>query len=270
MLNFPKTGSSFVRAALKKVHRYDTLSNRIRRQLGLANVPPMVELILPVIDREFPQGLRGQHGTYRQIPEEHRHKTIASVIRNPFGRYVSVYLFGWWKKTLQTDERRLKKAFSRFPELSFQEYYEMMNLLGRENKLRDIIPKIELGVQTIQFIQFYFKEPETVLREIDHDYIEQKQYLHDMAQVVFLHQEKLNKDLYEFLLGFGYPKEDIDFIQKEDKVNVTPRAVDQLKASEFYTQELVKDILEKDRLLFELFPEYRMAFNETQGNRVAV
>ncbi len=154
MLNLPKTGSSFARKALKKVHHYDTLPNKILRKLSLAG-SSMIELSHPSLDRQFPEDLRDQHGTYRQIPEEHRHKTVVSVIRNPVDRYVSAYLFGWWKINLHTTEKRLRQAFPHFPELSFREYYEMINLFGRENRLRGMSPRIDLGFYTIQFIQFF-------------------------------------------------------------------------------------------------------------------
>ncbi|RMD66615.1 hypothetical protein D6833_01285 [Candidatus Parcubacteria bacterium] len=257
MLNFPKTGSSFVRTVLKRVHKYDTPYNRIRRMLHLGNKPPMVELILPVIDRQFPPGLRGQHGTYRQIPPEHRHKTIVSVTRNPFDRYVSTYLFGWWKTHLHVAEERLKQAFPHFPDLSFQEYYDLLHTFGRESRLKGISPPIDLGLHTIQFIQFYFKEPERVLSTIDDDYIQRKQYLADMAPVVFLHQENLNRELCQFLTDMGYPQEDIRFIREAERVNVTDRPCDQYKPDRFYTPELIQDILARDRLLFDIFAEYK-------------
>ena len=257
MLNFPKTGSSFVRTVLKRVHRYDTPYNRIRRLFHLANDPFMIELILPVIDRQFPEGLRGQHGTYEQIPDEHRHKTIVSVVRNPFDRYVSTYLFGWWKTHLQAPEEQLREAFPHFPDLSFKEYYDMLQTFGRKNRLRGISPPISLGFQTIQFIQFYFKEPDSVLQSIDDNYITQRMYLNDIADVVFLHQENLNAELYEFLQGLGYPEGDIRFIVAAERVNVTPREPAHTKLDDFYTPQLAQDVLRNDRLLFELFPGYK-------------
>jgi hypothetical protein len=253
MINFPKTGSSFARAVLKQIHRYDTLPNRIRRRVGLPNKPPLQELILPVIDRRYPPGLRGQHGTYRQIPLEHRHKTIVSIIRNPFDRYVSLYLFGWWKRVLPAERSELEKAYPRFPDLTFVEYYDLANHVLRPNRLGGIQPKIELGLHTIQFIQFYFKEPERVLSEIDDDYIEQERYVQDMADVIFLRQRKLNQDLYQFLLNKGYPEADIRFIREAERVNTTSGRSDRANWKGFYTPALIAEVLKKDRLIFKLF-----------------
>lgn len=259
MLHFPKTGSSFARAALKRIHKYDTLPSRFLRMLSMETSPSMNELLLPIIDKASVRGMRGQHGTYRQIPGEHRHKTVVSVIRNPFDRYVSDFLFGWWKRYPPANTEQLTEAFPHFPDLSFAEYCRMNNLFGRQDRLGDISPRIELGLSTIQFVQSYFREPENVLGTIDDDYIKQRRYRADMGQVVFLHQENLREELYQFLLSVGYPEEKSRFILEAKKVNVTPRTGDQLQIEGFYTQELVEDILKKDRLLFELFPEYRTA-----------
>lgn len=265
MLNLPKTGSSFARKALKRVHHYDALPNKILRKLSLPG-SSMIEMYLPSLDRRFPEGLQDQHGTYRQIPEGHRHKTVVSVIRNPFDRYVSAYLYGWWKTNLHTTKKRLQEAFPCFPDLSFGEYYEMIKLFGRENRLKGISPKIDLGFYTIQFIQFFFREPEKTLRLIDGDYLKQKRYLHDMAEVVFLHQENLNGELYDFLRSLGYPERDIGFIRNAEKVNVTPRGDNQRRWEDLCSEDLRADILNKDRLIFELFPEFRLDSGVADGD----
>ena len=256
MLNFPKTGSSFVRAALKEIHGYNRLSARLLRMLDLPGSSSMTELLLPTIDKASIRGLPGQHGTYRQIPEKHRHKGIVSVIRNPFDRYVSDYLFGWWKRYPPANTTLLAEAFPHFPDLSFAEYCHMNDHFGRQDRLGDISPRIELGLFTIQFIQFYFKEPDSVLRRIDDGYISHRRYLADIAPITFLHQENLRAELYEFLLSLGYSEEKIRFILEAEGVNVTDRENDQRQLENFYTRQLVEEILQKDRLLFELFPEY--------------
>lgn len=257
MLNFPKTGSSFARAVLKKVHRYDSLSNRIRRGMKMTTRPPLVELLLPVITRQSRPGERGQHGCYRQIPREHRDKPIVSIVRNPFERYVSAHLFGWWKTNPPADPDTIKELYPRFPDLSFQEHYEMNQRFGQEYNLQGIKPRIDLGMYTIQFINFFFPEPNEIFQAIDHEYILQKRAREHLPEISFLHQESLGQELYQYLLSLRYPENDISFILGTEKVNVTPRTLDQSNLANFYTPELVQDILEKDSLLFELFPEYR-------------
>lgn len=276
VLNFPKTGSSFVRAMLKRVHNYDegwfnpilhkairrfrygSLPNRALQRLDTLVNREMSELIVPNVYVKHMGYQQGQHGRYSQIPEEHRHKTIVSVVRNPFTRYISVYLYGYWKRRyLQLYSERLKKDMPNFPDLSFSEYYNMIHFYKQDLRLRDIVPKIDLGVSTIQFIRFYFSESERVLNEIDDEYIRSGTYQDDMAQIVFLRQENLNEELFQFLLTMGYPEEDIQFIKEAGRVNVSERRSDQQSLDSFYTQDLVQTVLQRDRLLFEIFPEYR-------------
>ena len=263
MLNFPKTGSSFARDVLREVHQYDTWRNRLRRRLPFAS-PSMIELCLPKLDRRFPKGLRDQHGTYKQIPPAHMHKPVVSITRNPFDRYVSAYLYGWWKTVPHAPEAQLREKYPHFPHLSFREFYEMINHFGRANLLQDVTPRTDLGFHSLQFIQFYFRDPARTLRLIDLAYIQQKTYLDDMAEVVFLHQENLGDELQTFLLGLGYLERSIDFIRHADRVNVTPRCDHSLRWQELYSEELIEDVLKRDRLLFELFPEYRI----DKGNSV--
>lgn len=126
----------------------------------------------------------------------------------------------------------------------------------QEYRLQGIRPGIDLGIYTIQFIQFFFQEPDKVFEAIDKEYILRKKALEHLPEIKFLHQENLDRELYEFLLSLGYPQADIGYILHADKVNVTPRDTDQSSLANFYSPELVQDILEKDRFLFELFPEY--------------
>jgi hypothetical protein len=257
MLAFPKTGSSYVRNSLKRIHNYNSLSNRILRRLHLPTNTSMLELILPVTDQKKPPFPASRHVTYNQIPEEHKHKVVASCVRNPFHRYVSVYLFGQWKKTFRDYSEQLMRAFPNFPDLSFEEYYRMIHIFARENRLDDISPKIDLGLHTIQFIQFHFKNPRQALQEIDDAYLDQRRYLDSVAPIVFLHQENLSQELYEFLLSCGYSSSHIGFLLESERVNVTPRDTEQQRLENFYTPELVQSVLERDRLLFDMFPEYR-------------
>ena len=276
MLNFPKTGSSFARSMLKTVHNYDegwlndtlhrairrfrygTLPNRALRRLDSLVNRDMTELIVPKVYGRHVGYQQSQHGRYSQVPVEHRHKTMVSVVRNPFSRYVSAYLYeGWKERYPQLYPDRLKKDVPAFPDLSFSEYYDMIHLYKQETRLLDVAIKIDLGDTTIQFIRFYFREPDRVLGQIDDEYIASGTYRDDMAPVVFLHQENLSEELFQFLLEMGYPEEEIRFINEAERVNVSQRRSDQQLLDDFYTEDLVQTILRRDRLLFELFPEYR-------------
>ncbi|MBN2147351.1 MAG: sulfotransferase family 2 domain-containing protein [Anaerolineales bacterium] len=262
MLNFPKTGSSFVRQVLKNIHGYNHLPNRLRHALHLEQPPPMIELLLPVVEGTQTYKTRGPHGTYQQIPDEHRHKTIVSLVRNPYDRYISAYLYGFWKKKYSALFPDIIQEYPNFPNISFVEYYHLAHLHARTNKLKGISPKVDLGVNTIQFIQFYFPYPQTVLTRIDEDYITEKHYTDDMPTIRFLHQENLNQELHAFLANCGYPQQKIAFLRNAKRINVSQRGKNQQMRTDFITSDLAEQIYKRDRLLFDLFPEYKWSLDK--------
>ena len=89
MLNFPKTGSTFVRNVLKQIHEELTFSSsdRLLMGLGLKKKPYYENLWLPRIRNTYREQVQDEHGIYSQIPERHRGKTIVSVKRDLFERY---------------------------------------------------------------------------------------------------------------------------------------------------------------------------------------
>lgn len=257
MLNFPKTGSSFARKILKDIHKkYQTWPFKLLRMSNLLDTPYMIERFVPMIDEYRTLGMNSQHGTYIQIPQTHKLKKIISITRSPLSRYVSAYLYGWWKEYPLAPVEKISKIFPSFPDLNFEEYWEMLNIFGLEDRLKGITPPIKLGYHTIQFIQFYFYNPDKVLSNINFDYISEQNYRRDMAKVTFLHQENLNQELFDFLLQEGYPEKDITFIKDANRVNETPHELKKKDIIRFYTKDVLEDLLQRDRLLFEIFPEY--------------
>jgi hypothetical protein len=247
MLNYPKTGSSFTREILNRLHHTgDSLPGNILKALGFMNKASMIELMV-----SKGRGVESsQHGNYRQIPEEHRHKKIVSIVRDPLQRYISEYLYGWWRRHPEGFRSEIEEKFPNFPELTFQEYYEMVSLSARAESGLDI------GYETIRFIDFYFMDPKEVLVKLDDECSDNKKYADDLPDIVFLHQENLNNELLDFLSSLGYPQKDIAFIKKAQRINVTHREYNQFAAHDFFSQEMTVDVQRKDRLLFALFPEY--------------
>jgi hypothetical protein len=99
LLNFPKTGSTFARVALKAVHQPPRL---IRGLIRLGLMRPRVEdlKMLPwfFTKDQTDAGSVSQHGTYLQIPRKHRSKPVVSVVRDPFTRIVSFFEYRDWQK----------------------------------------------------------------------------------------------------------------------------------------------------------------------------
>jgi hypothetical protein len=248
VLAFPKTGSSFIRRNLKRIHNYNSLPRRALRKVGVEWTSGMTELLDEVVDQHSPVFPVSRHLLYSQIPAEHRDKAVAGGVRDPFRRYISTYFFGYWKEAY--GEAAREGRFTDFPDLDFEAYYDLLHIHARANRLQGIRPKIDLGLYTIQFIQFYFKEP-------DEAYLDEERYWEDMAPITFLRQENLNADLYRFLKRHGYPRNRIDHLLQAKRVNVTPWGTGDRDPARFYTPELVRKVLERDRLIFDLFPQYR-------------
>ncbi len=263
MLNFPKTGSSFAREAVKRLYGDIKQGNSqdIDVDYELTRYSA-IELMLPKIDEENHYSIADQHGTYRQIPQLHRNKPIVSVVRNPVSRAWSAYNYQWWAKHPPAHLSELLTKYPKFPQISFSEYYEIMQTYGRENRLQGIHPKIDLGIQTIQFVQFFFKNPRDVLARIDDDYIESKQYMDDMAPVEFLHQENLRSELINFLITAGVPKSRVEFISDMDDINVTESKPSSNDKPLSVDSTLKKKMLKQEKLLFSIFPEYAVLLEQ--------
>lgn len=256
MLNFPKTGSSFARKAIFKVYeaRDGAVRKWFRQKLGGSE--PAFELMLPKLESETSEPIKDQHGTLRQIPVKYRERAVVSVVRNPLDRYVSTYLFQWWRRFPPAPEAELKSVYLDWPELSFRDFYSMIHQISLENRLKRVRPKIELGMQTVQFIQFYFPDAENLLSRIDESWIESDAWREEMPKIEFLHQENLSEELKVFLRLVGMRESLLGMIEDTGKVNVTERNESSRNFWSFYDEALLSEVLWKDRLLFRIFPEY--------------
>lgn len=248
-LHFHKTGGSFVSEVLKKVHA--------RMGRGKKSGPPLCqELLLPNLKRIYLNDVHNVHGTYEQIPAEHRGKPIFSCIRNPFDRYVSTYEYHRWVRPQPQDWERVKELFPTFPRLTFKQYLSYINEYDVKNLTDHELLKVDIGTITYSFIQFFFRDPRRTIKELDEDYLRSESYRRDMAEVTFLHMENLNQELYDLLISYGYAENDISFIIKEPRINATPQREQDNDWGKYYDQELFELIKHKERFLLKLFPEY--------------
>lgn len=250
----PKTGGTFVTDALLKL--YDGKWNLfIHSRLALfkfVRFKNELGTLLLTADK---------HGGCNNIPKAHLHKTIVSTFRNPFDYYVSQFEFGWWKRREWFQYYRkfndFEKYRSSFPNLSFQQFMELMPLVFNKKPHQVFADPTAFGRCTVEFINDYFYEPEQVLTKINGDYVQDGDYKKDMFPLHFILTNKLNQQLYAFLLEQRYPKESIAFIL--DKQKVFPqgkgRATSQ-RWETYYTPELKSLVRKKDWILFELFPEF--------------
>lgn len=263
LLAFPKTGTSYTTRALRIIHARRRLWGRIyparfhkrtfyrpdyrEQRIEIPAAPP------------YNKARSSRHGTYRDIPEQELGKTIVSVMRNPFSRYTSAYLYQTrMRKHMRpiADVDLLKSLYPTYPELSFAEYYDMSQRFQGPRALYGIEPAIELGIQTVEFIHCYFRNPEQVLRKIDHNYIASEAFREDMPDVRFLHQESLREEFCDFLLSMGYSAKEVAVAENLSQVNVARREQGEQSLSHFYNPELAQTVLRRDALIFKLFPEY--------------
>ena len=71
-----------------------------------------------------------------------------------------------------------------------------------------------------------------------------------MADVRFLDQANLNRDLYDFLVEMGYPEKSVKFILSEGRINnSTPR---EKTRDDYFDRALYEKINEKEKLLFRI------------------
>ena len=265
-IHYPKTGGTFVTKVLQELYQYKK-QYRIFGKL-LPKIIRNKVLQFPAI-RYRVQGFnfKNVHGTCHEIPDEHSHKPILTTIRNPYDRWVSHYKFGWWKTHIEEDfefftVKEIKGKYPNFPDLDFTEYINLWNLIWLPEKLKKLDLQINesFGIETFNFVKFFFKKPEDVLSEISQDYqgyVSSKRYKADIFKVHFVNTDRLNLGLYNFLLDIGWESKEIAFILHLKKIcpKEGGRTEDQTW-EKYYTHELKSTIRRKEKLLFDFFPEF--------------
>jgi hypothetical protein len=285
----PKTGGSFVTHVLSRLHG------------GLTSVPasrirgPALRVGLPTV-AFYPERLRAMlggassghrkygtiynwndHGTCSEIPRGYRSKTILGTARSPFETYVSMFLFGWWKRLeyVPQYERTVpnfRQRYRDFPDVTFKQYLELLHAGCTLPATRDLDDPTGPGFLTERFVRFYFRlsqrlrtaayDPAPVLRKLTDSYVASESYRDEMFPVHFIHTSRLNEQLREFLLAVGYGASDLEFVDTLEhvlpvggsRVELTERPASH-DWSRYYTPELKELIHKRDRLIFSLFPE---------------
>ncbi|MEA2563612.1 MAG: hypothetical protein QOH06_5116 [Acidobacteriota bacterium] len=244
----PKTGGTFVTSALFRLYGAQwNLRNRLASAFG-RNVVASGKYGTFVFTNN-------KHGGCNEIPEAWRGRPILASVRNPYDLYVSQYEFGWWKRReFLRYYRRVpdfERRFPRFPELSFPEYMELTGAAFRT--LRN--ERYDPGLYTEQFVKFYFKQPEEVYARIDDAYIASQAYRRDMHDLRFVRTDRLNQDLYDFLVGMGFDPADAEPVLGLGRIlpQGKGRTADK-RWQTYYTDDLKSSVRERDRLIFAVFP----------------
>ena len=242
-LHHPKAGGTFVTRVLERLLRPRNPVGRILGRIGGEAA------FLDV----------NKHGTWREIPVSHRHLPVVTTVRNPYDRYVSEFEYGFWKRRpgSRTRSPQFRELFPRFPELSFEEFVDFWAdaAAGRPTALP---PGDHLGRESFRFVDFYFRRPpEEAWPSIDDAYIEGRGWEGDLAPVRFLRMEDLNRELHDYLVGAGFPRDRVEFVLKEGRIlpggSSRPRDRDW---TSYYTPALRGKVRRRERLLFSAFPWY--------------
>ena len=198
-----------------------------------------------------------KHGGRAEIPKEHRNKPIVATVRNPYDLYVSEYMFGWWKKPRYRDQWTYVPEH--FPDLTFDEYVRFINA---EDVRSSRIAARKIGHFSYRFLSFHSQELYKLANsESLSSYLSGEDYRNDLNDIHFLKTNQLNEQLYSFLLKMGYPERDIRFVRKLDKIKPptpaegTPRNTKRTWKT-FYSSETKRFVREKEDVLFRLFPEF--------------
>lgn len=248
VLNFPKTGSSFVRKVLKDIFLNRRNRNLLTRALHKFRLKSIGYYEILTEHPTVPN-YKDQHGCYDQIPDKHKNKIILSVVRDPYLRLESIYKFKWWAKNPPLEQEELETNFPNFPDLSFQQYLKLQKLVNKKMKEKYSIDEdVKIGNHSIQFIRFFFRNHKRVLAELNNEYVVKGFFKEDICNIHLIRNEHLNEDLVLFLSKNGFHKKEQNFILNHEKVNVTQNNTDE----KLLDKELIGYINENEWILLEL------------------
>ena len=264
MLNLPKTGSTFARTVVKELHE-NRLSRRpllirLLQRLHVMEYPVCRDLLLPNIKLKGVSAEPDQHGTYSQIPYEYQDLPVISVVRNPYSRFMSGYEFRWWEAHPPINRLLLAEHFPNFPDLSVDDIVRLNELDVVHSRLGGKKPNAEVGIQTIQFIQMFFKNPDMALENLTDDYLDSDEVMSDIAEITFLRQEHLNEDLAAFLSRVGYSEEEVNYVRSRERVNVTPSR--NLDRNALWTPTSLKYVKRGERMIFRVLEAKGIVYHE--------
>ena len=193
-----------------------------------------------------------KHSVRSEIDVEHRSKPVLGIVRNPFDWMVSTFGFRWWTKPEVIERFRtridLDREFPQFPDLTFEDYLDLRDRVS-------VAPPV--GMLTRRLIEAYCLDPQGATAELAADRLDAARLRKLLAGVTFLHNERLNQELCSYLEANGYATSDVEFIRSKGRVMPDgPGARERRDWRPYYTTALLDRVRQKERLLFELFPQY--------------
>lgn len=89
----------------------------------------------------------------------------------------------------------IEREFPDFPDLDFEIFQKFVDAELKFSWLAGIDMSAEIGLQTVQFVKIFFREPVKILNSIDEKYIDSESFLDGMPKITLLSTENLNRDL---------------------------------------------------------------------------
>jgi hypothetical protein len=253
-LHQPKTGGTFVTSVLFRLHG-------IRWGIVLR----ILSTMRPELAFRGKHGtlfyLNNKHGERRSVPVRHRRSRILATLRNPYDLLVSQYEYGWWKKRAYLPYflaiPEFRSRYPHFPRLTFPEFVEaseeafqtMPNRMDRADSMRP-------GLLTREFLRFYCLSPEPLLDCLDRGEPCLDEVRSELREIHFLRQSRLNADLHDFLESHDYTRDELAFLPSLGKILPGKGRTADQRWPGYFTPELLQRVRRRERLLFELFPEF--------------
>lgn len=265
LINFPKTGTTFARQVISELYGEisgrQRLSDRLLALFGGGAAPFFKVLFLP--KTEFRNGYNrdvDQHGRYEQVPVRYRSLPVLGIMREPVERNISFYEYGWWKTHTVAPMEEIKRVFPTFPDLDFASYLDYQNF---NTGYRDTGVAVgdDVGNQTVQFIQFFFRDPRDAFSKLCDDYIYTGAYQRDMPDLTLLRTSALNEGLHDYLLKCGLSRESLEFVLKKHPVRPenTERSSEQDRRL-YLADGMVEEIRYKERYLLKICADHGIEF----------
>ena len=239
--------------------------HRLLRKWGFHH-PNFRELNFSKLYGDHDPSYKDQHGVYRQIPKDDRLKRIVSIVRNPLQKYISSYVFGWWKDHLPFSLDQVKNEFPHFPDITFSEYYDLLNNPKVNEDRISIQGARTLGNYTRMFLVFYSIDPDSAASAL----LNGESLATIIPRITFLHQEQLRDNLYHFLQETGIAPSRAQRIYDLEDKNVGS-GVEKYKISIDELRSVSKKIIRDERFFLEAFPEYSeqlAVFEKSNVNRI--
>lgn len=253
LINFPKTGSSFTRKVIKSIldRREENIFFQIMLKLDLRKKSYIELSHEHHLYKKININYSDQHGIYSQIPHQYiQGRKVVSILRDPYEKLFSAFEYKFWKSFPFLEKSIIESNFRNFHELDINDFIDFLKLVAKHTYLNG--KEIKVGYFSLQFIYYYFKDPETIINNLNETYLASDTiFKKDIAKIHFLNQSNLNQDLVNFLSGFDYTLKELDYVKSHKKVNTTNYNIKD--KSLYYTPKVIEYMEEYEYFLLNVY-----------------